>query len=75
MLPSPLRIERSGHVEGEDQRVHPTLAQAGEIDVPVGEPLREVRRLLPEPGGDVGVAVDDESFAVQVHGGWSLLGK
>ena len=72
MLPSRLRIKRGGHVEGEHQRVHPTLPQAGEVDVPVGEPLGEVRRLLPEPGGDVGVAIDDESFAVQVHGGNSI---
>ena len=72
VLPPPLRIERSGHVEGEDQRVHSTGPQAGEVDVPVGEPLREVRRLLPEPGGNVGVTVDDEGFVVQVHG-WELI--
>src|SRR6478609_5812227 len=40
--------------------------------VPVGETRGKVRRLLPEPGGNVGMAVDDESVTVQVHGRESL---
>ena len=72
VLPAALGVQGGGHVEGEDDPVHPALSQARQVDVAVGQALGEVGRGLPEPGGDVGVAVDDEGFVVEVHGGDSV---
>ena len=68
VLPSPLGGERGRDVEREDDAVHSALPEARQVHMAVLLRHPQVGGGLPEAGGNVGVAVEDEAVVVEAHG-------